>query len=343
MLQEEPARRPAYIAIHARDSSGRVLYVSSGVRQALGYTPAELMAKQAVDFIADSHDDYMLAYDEKDTEETVVADNGADDANAYIMYVNVKAADGTAVLQRMTTFKCDNCVLVVAQMYPEVPFTSKHELEVQMLDGARRRVNVTRQKEAQLARRKQHASARNHRVPVCYSRGKQTKAALVLENPGVADRCAVGPRTVFVTGSISHIIEADPGDVMHYPFLKLVAPEDVLHVSRFFDHLAATTDVQFETFSLTQHPRIIEGDVPVADADNPRVVVECLGAAVEDGVVLMLRKLRIVPAPKRDSVGNYIHARVLEIDNEYGALSLAELISSDPKTSDAPDAWSRLC
>ncbi|KAJ2697318.1 hypothetical protein H4R19_005672, partial [Coemansia spiralis] len=61
-----------------------------------------------------------------------------------------------------------------------------------------------------------------------------------------------------------------------------------------------------------------------------------------DGLAILVRKLRMAPAPKRDSVGNYIHSRTHEVDDEGGYISLAELISSDPDTSDVPDAWSRL-
>ncbi|KAJ1718095.1 hypothetical protein LPJ61_006864, partial [Coemansia biformis] len=83
------------------------------------------------------------------------------------------------------------------------------------------------------------------------------------------------------------------------------------------------------------------GDIVIGDGENPRVVVECVGASVQDGVVLMLRKLRTEPAPKRDTMGNYVHSRVHQVDDEGGYISLSELISTDPDTSDAPDAWAR--
>ncbi|KAJ1718332.1 hypothetical protein LPJ61_006687, partial [Coemansia biformis] len=122
----------------------------------------------------------------------------------------------------------------------------------------------------------------------------------------------------------------------------LVAPEDVVHAGRYFERLSDTTDVQCETFSLLKHPHIIDGDIFVADEENPRIVVEALGAAVDDGVVFMIRKLRTIPPPKRGSMGDYVHAWAPEADNEGGYLSLAEMISSDPDTSDAPGLWSLL-
>ncbi|KAJ2805720.1 hypothetical protein H4R21_001155, partial [Coemansia helicoidea] len=159
-------------------------------------------------------------------------------------------------------------------------------------------------------------------------------------NDETGDRQA-GPLVVFVTGSVSHMVDADTSDVMRTPFLKLVAPEDLLHVSKYFDRLVDSTDVLFETFSLLSRPPVVEGDVEVADHENHRVVVECLGASSPDGLAILVRKLRTAPAPRRDSMGNYIHSRIHKVDEECGYVSLAELISSDPDTSDAPEAWSR--
>ncbi|KAJ2794750.1 hypothetical protein H4S07_006666, partial [Coemansia furcata] len=161
-----------------------------------------------------------------------------------------------------------------------------------------------------------------------------------------SDRRQNGPLIVFVTGSVSRLIDADTSDLLRFPFLKLVAPEDVLRATRFFERLGDSQDVLFETFSLLQRPHVIDGDVAVADEANTRVVVECLGASVQDGVALLLRRLRTTPPPGRDTLGNYVLNRrsheAHEHDCDAGYLSLNEMISSDPGTSDAPPGWSRL-
>ncbi|KAJ2807393.1 hypothetical protein H4R20_001309 [Coemansia guatemalensis] len=347
--------RPTYIGIHSRDDSTQILYVSSGVRQATGFTPAQVMTSTAVDYIADScNKDYPEIYKDKGTGNmsNVDRDGDNDDANAYVTYLNVKTITGTPVFQRVTTFKCDSCVIFISMSFPEIPYESKHELKVQMLDGAMRHMNITRdQREKKDNRRiQQHrrlAAERGYDTPHCVGRSNQVKAAFVLEHPNVvameseeSGRRPSGPLTVFVTGSISHLIEADTGDVMQYPFLKLVAPEDVAHVGRFFERMTESTDVLFETFALIKHPHIIEGDIFVHDEDNPRVVVECLGAAADDGIALMLRRLREVSAPQRDELGNYIHNSKYDVDsNSRQSPSLFEMISSDPETTDAP-GWS---
>ncbi|KAJ2403110.1 hypothetical protein GGI23_000189 [Coemansia sp. RSA 2559] len=350
--------RPTFIGIHSRDPSTQVLYISSGCRQAMGFTPEYIVSKSAHDFIADPYkDDYSSIYEGKPDEENT---NDDDDANAYVMYMNIRTAELGPVLHRITTFKCDNCIIVIAMAFPEIPYQSKHELEVQMLDGAMKRMNITREKEAaerRNARNHQHAAARwrqrsetsyGQRVPLYFAQSRQVKVAFVLENSAATEAQAAegirrqsGPLVVFVTGSVGRLIDADTADLIRFPFLKLVAPEDLVRVSKFFEKLEGTADVLFETFSLLQRPHIIDGDVVVSDAQNTRVVVECLGANVQDGVALLVRKLRSQAPPTMDDMGNYIRPKVHEIDEEGGYMTLSEIISDDPETSDAPQ-WSQL-
>ncbi|KAJ2758297.1 hypothetical protein IWQ57_006869, partial [Coemansia nantahalensis] len=59
--------RPTYIGIHARDANTQILYVSSGCRQGVGFTPEYVMRHRATDFIADDYDssDYARVYETK--------------------------------------------------------------------------------------------------------------------------------------------------------------------------------------------------------------------------------------------------------------------------------------
>ncbi|KAJ2163536.1 hypothetical protein GGF45_006325 [Coemansia sp. RSA 551] len=180
------------------------------------------------------------------------------------------------------------------------------------------------------------------------SRSKQAKAVMLLEDADVScieteetGRRPNGPMVVFCTGSIAQVVDADNSDIMNHPFLKIVAPEDIVHVSRFFDRMAASDDVVFETFSLLQRPHVIEGDIFVSDEENMRVVVEALGANVQDGIAILVRKIKVVRAPTRDTMGNYVRAAV-DADIDMENLSLAELVSSDPETSEAPEQWSNM-
>ncbi|KAJ2385758.1 hypothetical protein H4S02_004178 [Coemansia sp. RSA 2611] len=95
----------------------------------------------------------------------------------------------------------------------------------------------------------------------------------------------------------------------------------------------------FDTFALVKHPHIIDGDIFVGDEENPRIIVECLGAAADDGVVLLLRHMRTAPAPKRDTLESHIQRAPLDINMEDGYQTLADLISSDGETSEAAGEW----
>ncbi|KAJ2715701.1 hypothetical protein H4R19_001053 [Coemansia spiralis] len=333
--------QPSYIGIHARDETTRVLYISSGVEDAIGYSAESLINTRAID-VMEEH------FDVKDLAQMFAAGEGkTDTASAYVMYLNVKTAFGEPILHRITMFQCDNCVVYIGMSFPEVAYTKRTNLAVRQLDGAMKELDISQElREHQRRTQQTQPHAHRQQAPLYYSQSNRIKAAFVLE-----DRDAVegemgqlaGPQVVFVTGSVSRLIDADTSDLSQAPFLKLVAPEDVLQVGKFLDRLFGTTDVMFETFSLLRRPPVIEGDVDVADADNPRVVVECLGAASRDGVILLVRRLHIACAPKRDTTGNYIRTMVHKVDDEdSGYISLAELISSDPDTSDAPDAWSQL-
>ncbi|KAJ2773503.1 hypothetical protein IWQ56_000967 [Coemansia nantahalensis] len=337
--------RPGYLGIHTRDEDARILYVSSGCRQALGFAPEEMVNTQAKQFIADSFDgsDYMRMFDScARADDGAGEGNGDDEANAYMWQVNVRTRDGPPVLVQAIEFNCDNCIVFICVAFPEAPFKDNAEMEVQMLDGKKKRVNVTRSKHPAL-------TSPGARVPLYYARSKQVNAAFVLEHPnrGATDAADVrrhvnGPLVVFVTASVARMIDADPSDLCQYAFMRLVAPEDVLHASRYFERLAESCEVQFETFSLLSRPPVIDGDVFVADEENERVVVECLGAAVTDGVALFLRKIAVVPAPKRDSLGHYVRAPVPKQDSEPCYGPLLDLLSSDPDTSEVRESWSLL-
>ncbi|KAJ1941137.1 hypothetical protein GGF37_003684 [Kickxella alabastrina] len=357
--------RPTFIGIHMRDESTQVLYVSSGCRQAMGYTPAQIIAGRARDFIADPYGDYYpQIYESKvraspsptpSNNSSSSSSNGSDgeqenddddEANAYVMYMNIKHSGGVPVLHRITSFKCDSCVVVVGMAFPEVPFCGRSELEVQMLDGAMKRIKFGSGSNSNSANGQQQQQQRAGSL--YYAPSRQIKVAMMLENPQVSEvateagRRPNGPLVVFVTGAVNRLVDADTSDLLRFPFLKLVAPEDVLRTCAFFDRLAEAPETMFETFSLLARPPVNEGDLVVDDAENPRVVVECLGATTQDGVALFLKRLRTELPPSASLLLAGRKAGGARRAEGCGYLSLEDLLSSDPETSDAPNVWTRL-
>ncbi|KAJ2712438.1 hypothetical protein H4R19_002757, partial [Coemansia spiralis] len=242
--------RPTHLGIHLLDETSRVLYVSSGIRQTRGFTPEQLINKSALDFISDGFDsmDYLSMYEANQSPSTTAENDRGDEANAYIVYTNLRGADGAPVYTRVALFPCDSCVLYVCQVYPDALPSQRNELEVQMLDGEKRKRNVTRERGQKIAQARAQPGGR--RTPLYSARSNQVKAAFVLEHPVVADiendetgDRPAGPLVVFVTGSVSRLVDADTSDLMRVPFMQLVAPEDMLHVGKFFDRLSKSTDV----------------------------------------------------------------------------------------------------
>ncbi|KAJ1861064.1 hypothetical protein LPJ78_005552 [Coemansia sp. RSA 989] len=336
--------RPTFIAIHARDEKATILFISSGIRQCMGYRPEDLISRSGHEFIADSsNSDYPQVYASKQADEK----QQDDEASAFVMFVNGTTPSGTPVFHKITSFTADSCVVCLGMAFPEIPFIDRKELEVKLLDKAMQSLNVTREQQAARQQGRGRGNGNGGRGQVFSVPSRRPKAVMVLEHPEVASvetaesgRRPSGPLIAFCTGSVSKLIDADSTDLMGFPFLKLVAPEDAAVVGRYFDEMSGSHDVLFETFSLLQRPHVLEGDVLVSDQQNMRIVVECMGAAVNDGVAILMRMLRTVRPPQKDTLGNYIRAPVAERD-DIDEMSLFDLLSTDPGTSDAPESWSR--
>ncbi|KAJ2350801.1 hypothetical protein GGF43_004219, partial [Coemansia sp. RSA 2618] len=277
-------RPSSYIGIHTTDSSTKVIYVSEGCHSAVGFTPQELLNTRAKDFIADSmnHDEYSQLYDKHGSmEPNTNEDTNDNEANVYSMWVNIKSARGAPVLHRIISFRCDNTVIYLGITFPEMPFRDHSELRVQQLDRQLEQLSVSPGRNS-VKRRGKRALPRPF-----ITRNHQAKCVLVLENYATDDprQRISGPLITFALASIDRIIDADNSDLIDYPFLKLVAPEDILHVTKFLVGLTGSTEVQFERFLLLSRPRIIPGDISISDEDNQRILVEGLGAASsKDGV-----------------------------------------------------------
>ncbi|KAJ1852877.1 hypothetical protein GGH12_003007 [Coemansia sp. RSA 1822] len=279
-------------------------------------------------------DSYSDVYKDEETDELAEPE---DEANVYCMWVNIKSARGAPVLHKIVSFRCHDIVVYLGVTFPEVPFKDHSALEVQTLDRELAQLSVSPEKQVK-SRGKRSAP------PTLMTRNRQAKCVLVLENyaPSNERQQMSGPLITFALASIDRIIDADNSDLISFPFLKLVAPEHLLHVTKYLNGLSGSTDVKFERFMLLSRPRVIEGDIEVRDEDNLRILVEGLGASSsKDGIVLFLRKLRTLPPPKRHNMHEYTHT---SIDNSYDDdhLSLLDMLTTDPETTDAAPGWSQL-
>ncbi|KAJ2448125.1 hypothetical protein EV183_005584 [Coemansia sp. RSA 2336] len=326
------------MAIHTSDVPTKILYVSSGCRLALGFTPEFIIEQGGTHYIADSFSDtdYSMVFAERELDDD--EDDVQDEPNVFMMWLYIHNSDQKPILHRILAFKCGGCVVCVNTAFLDAPFNDHRELEVQALDGAMRKINISQQV------RERQALGSSSARPKRYAQSRFAKAAFVLENPfsiiietSETKSRPAGPLIAFVSGSVSNLIDADTADLQSFPFLKLVAPEDVLRVSKYLEVLAGSRDVQFERFSLLQQPQVYSGDVLAGESENRRIVVESLGAAAHDGIMLLLRKVGVKQSKDVGKANAF-----LESDDDQAQVSLADLMSSDCETSEAPEWWSTL-
>ncbi|ORX74042.1 hypothetical protein DL89DRAFT_289700 [Linderina pennispora] len=280
----------------------------------MGFQPAAMLGQSAYVFIAD--DAYKLDY-------PAVYSN--DTASVLVMRLNAKAQDGASVATRLVAFNCDTCILAVAVMFPEQPAEPLPHLAVRQIDALHE------------TQRAMAAAEAVSQQGIYVTQATQPKACFVLECPSDQAMAPglvatpIGPSIVFVTNSVDRLLLVDGDELIGTPFLRLVAPESMVTASKFIDDLGRTDEIVFASFFLMLQPA--SGDELPNDR---RVEVEVVGAQSDDGVVFLCRRIRVCAEPGMPS------EVCVDEDIEDGYLSLAEIISSEPETSDCPSQWTSL-
>ncbi|KAJ1958929.1 hypothetical protein GGI12_004610 [Dipsacomyces acuminosporus] len=132
-----------------------------------------------------------------------------------------------------------------------------------------------------------------------------------------------GPKIVFTTDSINRILDVDSCDLQGVPFLSLVAMEDNQKAYGFLERSFNSSELVLERLHLLANP------IDDAQLRNPRTVtVEFLGIGSDEGAIILCQIGR-----------TRISGRV---DNNSGYMSLEDIISSEPDTSDFPDEWRQM-
>ncbi|KAJ1955922.1 hypothetical protein EC988_001618 [Linderina pennispora] len=159
------------------------------------------------------------------------------------------------------------------------------------------------------------------------ARSCRAKACFVLTRADTSTETH-GPTVVFVTNSISRILgdDTEGHEVINMPFFSLIAPPDITKAAGFLDSLMADLKPQVCVLDMLRNPN---SEQPGEPAVRDTIKVELLGAISDDGVVLLCQKVR----NQRQSQGG--------ADDELGYMSLSEIISSDPDSSDFPEEWNQ--
>ncbi|KAI8322399.1 hypothetical protein GQ54DRAFT_297409 [Martensiomyces pterosporus] len=314
----------SYVVIYERQGPEVILYVSSNCRQALGYAPEEMVGTSILEYSADEHARHYSCSWPADNPEIGVT----------LMPHNLRHKDGRTIFSHVICINCTGHIFTIVTTYEEFGFVNIGESVLYKLqhesnfdtaanggsvfsigggDVGKEMVDLSYPRITMDTLRKAHI----HTARAC-----RDKACFVLSRP---DRppgdSTLGPTVVFVTNSISRIFDGhmDGYEVINMPFFSIVAPADITKAAVFMDALTSTPRPHVCALNLLRRP--------IHDESGGRDViqVELIGAISDDGAVLLCQKVQKKDGADRD---------------EPGYMSLEEIISSDPDSSDFPDQWS---
>ncbi|KAJ1962749.1 hypothetical protein GGI12_002462 [Dipsacomyces acuminosporus] len=319
---EGTEQRPVtYIAIHERTPEMRILYISSSVRQALLYEPEEFVGRSPTEFIADNVDG-----------EEYQRHNGTySDDNVIMAKVVANRKDGSAVFVRSIAFACSNVNFCMATTCPDINIERqrkrmsirKFKCNLNEANGRNgehvlfNALNGSQHKSDSSGRGGSYDTSETLRREmyrnVIDAIKKARQACIVLEDLNCnSANGSRGARIMFVTDSINRILNVDSCDLQGVPFLSLVALEDVVKAADFLDKALHGSVLSLEKLRILENP--LEDD----QLYSPKCVsVEFMAMGSVDGAIMLCQLERPSGAGGND-----------------GYLSLEEIISSDPGTSD---------
>ncbi|KAJ2900011.1 hypothetical protein GGI21_003735 [Coemansia aciculifera] len=301
----------AFIGIHDKTPSMRILYVTSSIRDVLGFEPEEAVGQTAMWFIANGKaEEFRRLVGREVSEDSVL-----------ITKLFVRTRSGIPVYVRLLNFSCDNLAFNVCFVYSEQlepPQVDHTPLPVELVHG-----------QSELALRR-HSLLRAHqessRGMASAGGGRLVRACLMLEPIGTdedsSNNSPMGPRVLFASNSFDRIVGIDASDVQGMPFLLLVAPQDVARAGAFLDTVKTAGTVVVDHFMLLANPH---------DAQARPVAVEIMAAGADSGAVMLCQ------LAKRN--GPSTAAAAVDNDVLDGYMSLEEIISSDADTTDIGDVW----
>ncbi|KAJ1839907.1 hypothetical protein LPJ73_006599, partial [Coemansia sp. RSA 2703] len=206
----------SFIAIHDKSPESRILYISSGVHQAMGVHPQDMIGQSAYAFI--TNDQHTQAY-------PLSSCGSLDETCVTILHINAQHT-GHLLATRVYIFSCDSCNLIVAIMQPG---------QVHQQPPA---IDVRRPFASSVSTSSVHA-ARETSLRACLVLGSWDSSP-VLHPDGRASGLVTnpdGPRIVFATNSISRILDTDGDELVDMPFLRMVAPESLAEAADFLERL----------------------------------------------------------------------------------------------------------
>ncbi|KAJ1960018.1 hypothetical protein GGI12_004030 [Dipsacomyces acuminosporus] len=293
-----------YIVIHERSPGLPVLYTSRSRQQFLSYLLESPAGGTPLPYITSS----------RDRAEIKRCYGSQTDNNVILTNFFTKSKYDEDVLVRGITFACGTVGLAMITAYINVARTqdSSNAMTTQkykyILRNNDSRVGVI------------NSIADGGNANGMYSMKSTYQACFVLEEMSTSSLDGdTGPKIVFITDSINRILDTDSCDLQGLPFLDLVAIEDKEKAAAFLEKTLNDNELVLERLHLLVNP------LEDSQTASPKCVsVEFMAMGSDDGAVVLCQLERPWIAGRNENVGY---------------MSLEDIISSDPETSDFPDLW----
>ncbi|KAJ2667715.1 hypothetical protein IWW42_005740 [Coemansia sp. RSA 1085] len=346
----------SYIVIFERASPENIIFASTNCERVLGYTPQEMVGTSAMSYSADTHAKHYSCEWPEDNPELGVT----------MMPHNLRRKDGSTVFTHSIAINCSGYLFTIVNAFPEmgkvdlgesILYKLQHQTDYNALDASKSQASLdsisTRTVETPLPENDQSEAGSedlvNLKLPqvtkdslqkahVYTARASRIKACMIL-NRNYEGNQVHGPTVEFVTNTISNIYygDTDAHELIDQPFFSLVAPQDVSKAAVYLDNLFKITRPQLCSLKLRRHPIAYSQEQPAND-NGEFIEIEVFGASSGDKAMLLCQRIRKNHKPAVVSQVNR-HASFNDDGDDLPYMSLEEIISSDPGSSDLNEQW----
>ncbi|KAJ2609867.1 hypothetical protein H4S08_003866 [Coemansia sp. RSA 1365] len=359
----------SYIVVFEREHPERIIFVSSNCQRVLGYTPDEMLGTSIISYSADNYAKHYSCQWPADNPELSVT----------MMPHNLKRKDDSTVFAHTISFNCSGYIFTTINAFPEfgrvtlgesILYRLQHKTDY---DGISKQITESRRLEkpatsdsvpsnvkkasslSQDAAQNSIDQMANLGYPqitketlkhahVYTARASRVKACVILNKPS---NDIEGPTIYFATNTISNIFNGnvDAHELVDMPFFSLVVSEDVTKAALFMDNLISAAHPQLCTLRLKCQPALCTENNNVTGSTNQLVSndsidVEIFGASSDGKIMLLCQKNR--RRKPTDSTLSEVRNPNNIIEDELSYMSLEEIISSDPESSDPGVQWHKI-
>ncbi|KAJ2077058.1 hypothetical protein H4R24_005350 [Coemansia sp. RSA 988] len=361
----------SYIVVFEREHPERIIFISSNCQRVLGYTPQEMMGTSAMSYSADTYAEHYSCKWPADNPElsvTMMPHNLRSKDGSTIFTHTISFNCSGYIFTTINAFPEFGRVF----LGDSVLYRLQHNTDYDTLSNSvsdNRQTSKTAATIGNTTSNQENASdsvqcagqkSINQMASLGYpqitkdtlrhahvytARASRVKACIIL-NKLSNDTSIQGPTIYFATNSIKDIYNGnvDAHELVEIPFLSLVVYQDVTKAALFLDNLISATHPQLCTLRLIAHPILFEDNNASGISTATQAIsgnsidVEIFGASSDDKIMLLCQG-----AYRRKPTASNFSRSILGpcnlAEDELPCMSLEEIISSDPESSDPGGQW----